>query len=122
LFTSNSPLSFSFLILFLSIFVAIFSLGNIGVLFPSVAIVISFSTGIIILFCYCSRIVNFEKNNFLGKFLLISSPPFLFLLLLFSNTERLLELVVTCDFVIEYQLGFILVLKKHKGFLTIFIV
>lgn len=61
--TSISPIKLTFIVVILSINSRIVCYLHTISIFPSSSIIISFASGIIILFCYCSIITNHERKN-----------------------------------------------------------
>nr|YP_009306846.1 NADH dehydrogenase subunit 6 [Histiostoma blomquisti]AOR08478.1 NADH dehydrogenase subunit 6 [Histiostoma blomquisti] len=98
-----SPLGFSFSLLMLSVWVSVNSMMQTGVLFSTSAIVLSFSTGMMILFCYCASMVNFETKNFSMVWMLLAMP----LLSLLAIAEKEVEMTNEALSVMEYQTQFL---------------
>jgi len=67
LILSLSPLKTTLVVIYTSIIVAGSLLIRRRIIFPSLALVISFSTGIIILFCYCALLTRYEKKRKINK-------------------------------------------------------
>lgn len=59
-----SPIKVAFSVTVRSVLVRITAYSIRSAIFPSAGVVISFSSGIIILFCYCAIITNHERKNY----------------------------------------------------------
>nr|YP_009504249.1 NADH dehydrogenase subunit 6 [Histiostoma feroniarum]AWX53525.1 NADH dehydrogenase subunit 6 [Histiostoma feroniarum] len=103
LFINTSPLVFSFMVLTMSLWVAMVVLMMTSSMFSSCCMVISFSTGMMILFCYCSSMVSFEKKK-LSKMNTVL-PTIVFMLT--TNSENMSELTNVSMTSMEYQLQFL---------------
>jgi len=62
--TLLSPIKVAFSVTTLSVIVRLISYSARSSVFPASAITISFSSGIIILFCYCAIITSFERKRY----------------------------------------------------------
>jgi len=79
-----SPIKLTFLLIISSIILRISSYWSFSSCFPARAVTLRFSSGIIIIFCYCSIIRNYEKKNNIKKIIIIIIRP-----ILFSSLEEL---------------------------------
>lgn len=68
-----SPIKVAFAITTASLLVRITAYSIRMSVFPRAGVVISFSSGIMILFCYCAIITNYERKNTTRKILIIST-------------------------------------------------
>lgn len=78
-----SPIKTSVLITVVSLIISFRMYRNIPFLFPPRVLVISFSSSIIIVFCYCSIITNYESKTKIRKILMVTISA----LIVISNRE-----------------------------------
>nr|YP_009050197.1 NADH dehydrogenase subunit 6 [Sancassania berlesei]AGZ63935.1 NADH dehydrogenase subunit 6 [Sancassania berlesei] len=58
-----SPIKVAFTITVASLIVSVSAFSSTLSIFPSAGVVISFSSGMMILFCYCAMMTNYESKN-----------------------------------------------------------
>ena len=59
-----SPIKVAFSVTLRSVLIGVAAYSISSAVFPTSGVIISFSSGIIILFCYCAIITNHERKNF----------------------------------------------------------
>jgi len=86
-----SPLKIAFSTIILSIIVSIWIYRIRISLFPACRVTISFSSGIIVLFCYCTLLINYETK----KYKISINYTILAALLIILNNTNIIEIIKT---------------------------
>uniref|UniRef100_UPI00315C520E NADH dehydrogenase subunit 6 n=1 Tax=Sancassania mycophaga TaxID=3127633 RepID=UPI00315C520E len=67
-----SPIKVAFSVTISSIMVSVGCYSLCVAIFPSAGVVISFSSGMMILFCYCAMMTNYESKNYKNNTILMA--------------------------------------------------